>query len=125
MIASEEINSNRPYWFINVTDDERFKRFIEKGVWELLDGDAKKSMMSKYLDHLSLMKLGDGIAIKQYGKSLKSELNFPISQDSVLTVYIASVGAITSIKDRKVRVEWKHKFEPKEKNGIFLDPTTL
>ena len=122
MIASEEINSNRPYWFINVTDDERFKRFIEKGVWELLDGDAKKSMMSKYLDHLSLMKLGDGIAIKQYGKSLKSELNFPISQDSVLTVYIASVGAITSIKDRKVRVEWKHKFEPKEKKWYFFRP---
>ena len=120
MIASEEINSNRPYWFINVTDDKRFESFIKKGIWELLDGDAERSMMSKYLDHLSLMKPGDNIAIKQYGKSLKSELNFPISEDSVWTVYIASVGAITSIEDRKVRVEWKHIFEPKEKKWYFF-----
>ena len=120
MTASEEINSNRPYWFINVTDGKRFERFIKKGVWELLDSDAERSMMSEYLDHLSLMKPGDNIAIKQYGKSLKSELNFPISEDSVWTVYIASVGAITSIEDRKVRVEWKHIFEPKEKKWYFF-----
>lgn len=120
MIKSEEFNSNRPYWFINVTDNQRFKRFIEEGVWELLDSDAQESMMGEYLDHLSLMKLGDSIAIKQYGKSLKSELNFRISLDSVWTVYIAAVGAIASIEDRKVRVEWKHKFEPKEKKWYFF-----
>lgn len=124
MIESEEITSNRPYWFVAVKrkDSELFKKFIEGGYWELSESKVKQSMRSQYLEHLNSMKPGDRIAIKQYGTTLRNELNFSISQSDVSTIFIAAIGVIldTSIDDRRVNIKWDNKF--KEKKWHFFHP---
>ena len=124
MIASEQNDSNRPYWFV-VSNEARLDRFIREGTWEFFPDETKESM--KYLERLNSMKIGDRIAIKHYGETKRDELNFPISQSSVSTIFIAAIGEIleTSINDRRVKTKWKMKFEYKEMKWHFFHPRDI
>ena len=122
MIESVQTNSNHPYWFVAARGEDRIKRFVEKNFWRLYADEAKESMRSQYIQYLHYMKPGDNIAIKHYGTTPSSELDFLISGNLVDTIYIAAVGKIidTSIANRRVDVEWNDKFKYKERKFHFF-----
>ena len=122
MIESGRINSNRPYWFVAAKGKDRLERFVEENFWEFFEHEAKESMRGKYLEHLNSMKPGDNIAIKHYGTTPSNELRFLISGDLVDTIYIAAIGKIldASTDNRRVELEWREKFEYKERKFHFF-----
>ena len=124
MIASEQNSSNRPYWFVKA-NKSRLERFIKEGIWELFLNETKES--TKYSEHLNSMKIGDRIAIKHYGETKIKELNFPISQGSVSTIFIAAIGEIldTQSSDQRVKVEWRKIFDHKEMKWHFFHPRDI
>lgn len=109
MTDSIEINSKRPFWFVNAASNEkdRYKISNDCGVWELFGDDGKSSkgyMRDQYLDHLKSMKIGDRIAIKAYKKPLEDENSISSSSNDVPTIYIVAIGTISKISYKKRKV---------------------
>ena len=134
MIASKQVNSNGPYWFVEAKEKNKLDRVLEEGVWEFFESETEEENdRIRYLKHLDSMKLGASIAIKHYGETKGSKLNFPISQlqSGVQTIFIAAIGKIaevgkipdTSTNDWRVKIEWREKFKEKERKFHFFRPT--
>ena len=120
MIASKKINWNGPYWFVEATKKDKLDRVLKEDVWDI---DLNKSE-EKCRERLNSVNLGDSIAIKHYGETKASELDFSISQNSVNTMYVAAIGEIidTSINDMRVKIRWKKKFGNMERKWHFYCP---
>ena len=125
MIVSDKNNYNRPYWFVSAKGKKRIDRIVDENFWELYE--HKDSKRYQYYEHLNSMKSGDRIAINHRGTTPRTELNFFIAGDIVDTFYIAATGVIidTSIDTRKVIIEWKNKFEYKEKKFHFFRSSNI
>ena len=116
MIASQNIDSDKPFWFVLSKIEHRlnrFETFISKDYWEYFENEVKEGTRELYLEYLREMQIGDQIGMYENSSENRDEFKqnhkIEIKLTSISYLVIKAIGEITQpCQDNKtIRVKWE------------------